>query len=299
MSLGRAAAWLGVILTVVLAAGTQRRGRAEGPETQRDAADELFDLLQRKVKDPKTGEEWLNRRFPNREWLEEIREPESDPPSQAPPRDDRPLPAEGLVEKASDGDTLKIKGVGDVRLAGVDTTEKLHPTKPVEFLAEEASRFTRELVEGQVVRLEYTPERFDKYGRALAYVYLPDGRMLNAELVRAGMAFVYTRYPFKHEKEFIELEAEASRREVGLWASEGLAEYQWLRSQGRDEFALFGMSTSLWGVRYKGMVRLRLTWAQLALEVLSLRKDAHTFGPRDLERRLEKRGYKKIPGRAS
>ena len=82
-----------------------------------------------------------------------------------------------LVERVVDGDTIVVRGVGRVRLIGVDTPETVDPRRPVEFFGREASAFTKRLLEGQRVRLEYDWERADRYGRTLAYVYLRDGML--------------------------------------------------------------------------------------------------------------------------
>ena len=58
------------------------------------------------------------------------------------------------------------------------------------------------------------------YGRTLAYVYLPDGTFLNAEIIRQGHA--YTQFPFRYLNEFRALEREA-RAGRGLWADEEIA----------------------------------------------------------------------------
>jgi endonuclease YncB( thermonuclease family) len=39
-----------------------------------------------------------------------------------------------------------------------------------------------------VLQLEFDRQRFEPGGDWLAYVYLPGGRMLNAELIRLGLA---------------------------------------------------------------------------------------------------------------
>ena len=122
-----------------------------------------------------------------------------------------------LVERVVDGDTIRVQGVGSVRLIGVDTPETVDPRKPVQRFGVEASEFTRRLAEAKVVRLEFDWQRTDKYGRTLAYVYLPDGAMLNAEIIRQGYGFAYTTYPFKLAEEFRSLEREARESSRGLW----------------------------------------------------------------------------------
>jgi hypothetical protein len=46
----------------------------------------------------------------------------------------------------------------------------------------------RTLTPGVVVYLEFDRQRYDRSGEWLAYLFLPNGRMLNAELIRAGLA---------------------------------------------------------------------------------------------------------------
>lgn len=122
-----------------------------------------------------------------------------------------------------DGDTIIVEIDGKkerVRLIGVDTPETVHPNKPVEHYGKEASAFTRKLTEGEMVRLEYDDDsqRRDRYGRLLAYVYLPDGTFLNAEIIKQGYGFAYTRFPFEYMEQFRQYEREARDAGVGLWA---------------------------------------------------------------------------------
>lgn len=84
----------------------------------------------------------------------------------------------------------------------MDTPETKDPRKPVQYFGEEAAAFTRRMVEGKRVRLEYDWQREDKYGRTPTYVYLDDGTFLNAEIIRLGYGLATTRLPFKHLEEF-------------------------------------------------------------------------------------------------
>jgi micrococcal nuclease len=117
-----------------------------------------------------------------------------------------------------DGDTLVLAGGEKVRLIGVDTPESVHPTKPVQRFAKKASAFTRELVEGELIRLTYDWEPTDRYGRTLAYATLRDGRVLNEVLIRRGYARAYTRFRFAHSARYRALEQDARAASVGLWA---------------------------------------------------------------------------------
>jgi micrococcal nuclease len=116
-----------------------------------------------------------------------------------------------------DGDTVLLRDVGTVRLIGIDTPETVDPRVPVQAFGIEATSFLRQMVEGQVVRLEYDTQRFDKYHRTLAYLYLPDGSFVNLEMVRQGYANAYLDYPFRYMKEFRSAEREAREAGRGLW----------------------------------------------------------------------------------
>lgn len=141
----------------------------------------------------------------------------------------RPLPQPGdgwrVVTRVIDGDTIDLDGGERIRLIGVETPEMGRsprarvPGIPDPF-AEEATEFVRNVVQRRRVRLEYDRERFDVHGRTLAYVYLEDGTFVNAQIIRQGYGFAYTRFPFAHMDEFRALEREARENRRGLWAKQ-------------------------------------------------------------------------------
>lgn len=126
------------------------------------------------------------------------------------------------VTRVVDGDTvealLKRHSI-DVRLIGVDTPETVHPTEPVECFGPEASRFTERKLEGMRVRLEFDVERYDRYDRTLAYVWLK-GRLFNRALVRRGFATVLTYPPNdKYAPQLERAEDRARAEKRGLWGA--------------------------------------------------------------------------------
>ena len=121
------------------------------------------------------------------------------------------------VKRVVDGDTLLLSSGERVRLIGVDTPETKHPQKPVQYFGKEAYHFTKRMAEGKEVHLEFDWQRRDKYNRLLAYVYLLDGTFLNAEIIKQGYGFAYTRFPFKYLEEFRRYEREARENRRGLW----------------------------------------------------------------------------------
>jgi micrococcal nuclease len=136
-----------------------------------------------------------------------------------------------FVERAVDGDTLKLSNRERVRLIGVDTPEmhesaKLYrdaertgqDVKVIQGMGRQAYEFTRALVEGKTVRLEFDVQPRDKYNRLLAYVYLEDGTFVNAEIMRNGYAYPMVIPPdVRHAEEFRALFVEARRLKKGLW----------------------------------------------------------------------------------
>lgn len=123
------------------------------------------------------------------------------------------------VLRAVDGDTLLLENQERVRLLGVDTPETKRPNTPIQPWGPEAAEFTKQHVEGKVVRLEFDQEKQDKYNRTLAYVYVGDW-FLNEELIRAGLSPAVTKFPFSREmkQRFLAAEAEARRRRIGIWS---------------------------------------------------------------------------------
>lgn len=124
------------------------------------------------------------------------------------------------VRQVIDGDTITVSGVGVVRLLGVDAPEKTGGTyRESEPFGDAATRFMRELLSGQDVRLEYDGPRTDPYKRTLAYVFLRDGRLANLEIIRAGYAETYRRFAFTRKAAFLTAEREAQDARRGMWAT--------------------------------------------------------------------------------
>jgi micrococcal nuclease len=121
------------------------------------------------------------------------------------------------VTRVIDGDTLLLINGEKVRLIGVNTPETKHPQKPVEYFGKEAHLFTKQMIEGKEARFEFDRQKRDRYRRLLAYVYLLDGTFLNAEIIKQGYGFAYTKFRFKYMEEFRRYEREARENRRGLW----------------------------------------------------------------------------------
>ena len=136
----------------------------------------------------------------------------------------------GRVLWVYDGDTLKIEDIGKVRLIGIDTpeskassrdrfyTKKFQITeKRLRKIAKQAKYYNIHNIKDRRVSLELDQTHRDKYDRLLAYVYLPDGRMLNRILLQKGLAAVFRRYDFLYKKDFFKIEKAAQESQLGLW----------------------------------------------------------------------------------
>ncbi len=135
----------------------------------------------------------------------------------------------GKVERVYDGDTVRLAGIGKVRLLGIDTPEREASARDrfyekrgissrrLRQVAAAARQFTKQACAGKTVRLSFDQERRDDYGRLLAYLYLPDGRLLNRLLLEEGYAAVYRRADFRLKDDFFAVEALAMKKKKGLW----------------------------------------------------------------------------------
>lgn len=106
------------------------------------------------------------------------------------PRFQLQKPEDLSVLRVIDGDTIDVDGLGPVRLTGLHAPETKHPRRGVERLGPESAQLASLMFLGKKVRV--TPQAGDErdvYGRLLATVTLPDGRVANAELADALARF--------------------------------------------------------------------------------------------------------------
>jgi micrococcal nuclease len=149
------------------------------------------------------------------------------------------------IARAIDGDSLLLEDGRQVRLIGVDAPEfkdahrnlrnarefGLDPAAYGSY-AGKAAGYARRLAAGREARLEFddanrSTGHKDRYGRLLAYVYVPvsdvSGRaselFLNAEMIRSGHAFTTEGFSFSQREAFLRLQAQARESGRGLWQS--------------------------------------------------------------------------------
>lgn len=150
----------------------------------------------------------------------------------------------GKVVGVTDGDNITVLRINtpvDVRLNGIDAPE---PGQPY---GERAKQFVSALCFGDYITVRISG--LDKYGRTLGDVILGDGRILNEELLRAGMAWHYVNY--SADEGLAEIESKARLMKIGLWSDPlPVAPWEWrLRASGVSELAgqKLGLTSSLGG----------------------------------------------------
>ena len=121
------------------------------------------------------------------------------------------------VVKVFDGDTLAIVDGANrqykVRLSGIDAPERGQRYSGV------SRKSLSELTYSRTVLVEYY--KVDQYGRLVGRVSV-DGRVVNLEQVRRGLAWHVARDPQEHSPEYVRLEGEARQARRGLWKEDAV-----------------------------------------------------------------------------
>lgn len=127
----------------------------------------------------------------------------------------------GEVASVVDGDTVVLGDGREVRLVGIQAPKL--PLGRANFrtwpLADEARDALAALAVGQAVTLHSGGARMDRHGRVLAHLVRADGLWLQGEMLRRGLARVYS-FPDNRKgvAEMLALEAAARAEERGIWA---------------------------------------------------------------------------------
>jgi micrococcal nuclease len=121
-----------------------------------------------------------------------------------------------VVQRIVDGDTLVCTGGDRIRLLLIDAPELSQ--RP--FGARARSELDRLAPRGTRLGVELDVQHLDRYGRTLAYLWLSDGRMVNEELLLAGVALVSVHPPnVRHVQRLRDAVATARANGAGLWAT--------------------------------------------------------------------------------
>lgn len=125
------------------------------------------------------------------------------------------------VKYVYDGDTILLITGAKVRYLGIDAPEIGRDGLESEYMALASRAFNRQLLGTSRVKLEFDQEKMDRHGRLLAYAFLEDGTMVNALLVRKGLAHVLpTRPNLKYSSLLLGRQRQAMRERIGLWGKD-------------------------------------------------------------------------------
>ncbi len=146
----------------------------------------------------------------------------SDQPPTSPPGIPPARVLAGYVQRVIDGDTFDLR-MDDrlirIRLAGIDAPEINQPYGVA------ARDYLAQVCEGQFIHALVL--ELDRNGRSIADVYLQE-HWLNGQMIRAGLAWHFTKYDNFQELADEEANARAARR--GLWAEAApIAPWDWRR----------------------------------------------------------------------
>ena len=128
-----------------------------------------------------------------------------------------------------DGDTIKLPDGQSVRFCGIDAPETAKRGKPGQPVGEAAKQKLRSLIDAGGGKVIISPAGSDRYGRIVAEVFVSaknpqqpeEEKLLNYELVKAGMAYHYRQYSKTCPSGVDILDAaerEAKAKRLGVWA---------------------------------------------------------------------------------
>lgn len=124
-----------------------------------------------------------------------------------------------------DGDTIDVRddlrGRLRIRVLGIDTPETKKPGYTVGCYGPEASAFAEKMLRDSRISWSLDPSQdvHDRYGRTLAYVFLPDGTNYSVAAAAGGYAhsYVYKHHPSRYASEIAAAEIDAQAAGRGLW----------------------------------------------------------------------------------
>lgn len=126
-----------------------------------------------------------------------------------------------FVEQALTGDTVQLRGGKKLRYASVQAPPLQSKLAQVRAYGEASLAFNRALVEGKDIEIEWGNRIRDEDNTLLGFVFLPDGRFVNLELLKAGHARSFVRPPnLRYAADIRKADLSARRGRKGLWESE-------------------------------------------------------------------------------
>ena len=130
----------------------------------------------------------------------------------------------------TDGDTFKgltsDKQTINFRIYGIDAPETRNGG--AQPFCQKSKQTLSDLIFGKTVCVKV--QNKDRWGRAVVWVYTPEGEDVSAEMIRTGMAWHFKKY--SGDAQYAELENRARKQKIGLWADTNpVAPWEWRKKQ--------------------------------------------------------------------
>lgn len=137
------------------------------------------------------------------------------------------------VTKISDGDTITLADGKRIRFCGIDAPEKSQP------LGSESKAYLEKLIRNvNSENLQIDEVERDRYGRSVSEVFIvgdekSGDKFVNAEMVKAGQAYVYHQYlnNCPNATALKQAEAIAQQQRVGVWSANYQKPWDYRRSK--------------------------------------------------------------------
>lgn len=162
---------------------------------------------------------------------------------------------ESRTKSVRDGDSINVLNsdgvVVNIRLYGVDAPEAK------QAFGYQARKQLAQLVSRKALRIENVDT--DRYGRTVALVRLADGTLVNEEMARSGLAWVYEQYCLREDlcASLRQAQAEARGAGRGLWADANpTPPWEWRKTHKTEEwYAAPVRAMKTLGRKIKGIIR--------------------------------------------
>ena len=141
------------------------------------------------------------------------------------------------VKWVNDGDTIVLADGRNVRYIGINAPEIDHGSQKAEPYGYKEKNYNKKMVLSKMIRLEIDKERYDQYGRLLAYIFLKDGKFVNKSMIEQGYAYLLPRRPnVRYNKVLLQSQRNAMSAKQGIWRNWKEKESGYLGSRRSKRF---------------------------------------------------------------
>jgi len=164
------------------------------------------------------------------------------------------------IEEVKNADTIVTKEGGTIRLIGVDVPKLDSPISQEVRFAKDAFRLTRKMTEKKEISFRTDDQLKNEKGEFLMYVNTKDGRSVNSELLRQGLAWhIHSPPNKKFDRDFIKAQKSAMSNRKGLW-QEWKTRPDTYRASSKDKRFHHPSCLNGWSVPAKNLKTFQTRW---------------------------------------